>query len=456
MTIEIRPAAVRNQISEKARMLNELQSAIVDARNAVNWFCSAGGEFSGSGYAAAQEHMIAYVDYLNTIEACINKVRDADDFVSNALGVFGGESVVSEQEWLDKQQEAKQGAADCWNNATQYQQDYLTYGYSEAYMGCVSSAWEWESRESYAGQRLSDIYSYCERTNGAHNSSDLGTLYDAVRAGSAAFAASCGYDAETHAWGVIDSSWYTDEVRVVASQDLALRSSCGNVQPVAISNPITDAISDWWAANGTDISNYLKVGFAVAGMLAGAVMIASGVGAPAGAAVLAYAAGGIGLTYGFLDLLDGLNGLDDGTEHNWRSGFSRSVATAFGADPDVVEAGVNIIGFAGNLANAGGLVRNGAALVNSGKALNAFNETASATTVVRKGFEASAITNGCGAAGVGEVALQSKMISNAFEFSDSVEGVASVSKAFMDGAFGDRREGGSYAGAAFVAAGYDS
>ena len=357
MTIEIRPAAVRNQISEKERLLGKMLDSIDSARSAIAAFCDAGGAFSGDGYAAAQSHFAEYLKYLNTLELCITRVIGVDGRISGALGVFGDMSVVSEQEWLDAQQSAQHSAAECWKQATYYQWNYIQYGYSEAYDGCISDARKFESDASYAGKMLSDIYSYCRQTDNAHDGDDLPSLCDAVAAGSAAFAKSCSYDIGTHTWGAIDSSWYSDEVNAIIAEDYYLQLSCGNCQPVAISDPVTNAISDWWAENGTDITNRLKVGFAFAGMIFGAVMIASGVGAPAGVAVEAAVLGGLGFKYSFLDLLDGYNGLANGENYDWRTEFSRGVAETFGVNPDIVEAGVDAVGLASLAGSVLGLPR---------------------------------------------------------------------------------------------------
>lgn len=240
MTIEIRPAAVRAQINEKRLLLNRMTIAASAIRSAVTNFCAA-QEFSGDAYTVAQEHIAKYLDYLDVFEACIEKARAADDKILDALGSFGGMSVVSEQEWLDRKRQAEWWAASCWGRSSYYLQDYLEYGYSKAYSNCVDQAQEWEDRAGRAGEMLSKIYSYCGQTNNAHGGDDLSALYDAVRAGSAAFANSCNYNAETHVWGKIDSSWYSD-VRTIAYEDYYLRLACGNTQPLAIHNAESDGI----------------------------------------------------------------------------------------------------------------------------------------------------------------------------------------------------------------------
>ena len=240
MTIEIRPAAVRNQISEKKRLLNRMAIAASVIRSAVTNFCAA-QEFSGDAYTVAREHMAKYLNYLDVFEACIEKVRAADNQIRDALGAFGGMSVVSEQEWLDSKRQAKWWAMSCWSRSSYYLQNYLEYGYSEAYSNCVDRAREWEGRADRAEEMLSKIRSYREQTDNVHGGDDLSALYDAVRAGSAAFVASCTYDAETHVWGKVDSSWY-DDTRIIACQDYYLRLACGNTQPLAIHDAESDGI----------------------------------------------------------------------------------------------------------------------------------------------------------------------------------------------------------------------
>lgn len=187
-------------------MLEELVTGVLSAVSNVYGFASE-TSLSGVGWESAKERIYNYAALFSGIAVAAKRVSQIDARISSALsGYFGGCDRVSEQEWLDKKEEALARAS--------YMQDLLdasradqnsSWYITSSYEGAVRLAME---DASFAGDMLSKIYSYCAETNNAYGT-DLSNLFSLIRRGCAAFAIP-GFNAHTGKWNAVDQSWRAD------------------------------------------------------------------------------------------------------------------------------------------------------------------------------------------------------------------------------------------------------
>ena len=397
MTIEIRPAAVRQQIAEKSRQMDAMAKALNGAHGKVDHFCSTDSNLKGAGFDAARSHMGQYKDFCLAAHECIEMTRHADQQVTSALGVFGGMGRVSEQEYLDKQRDAQQQASSFRSqaNSIDWNRDIFDLDAMYRSWSLRWAARSWQRNADEAGRMLSKIYSYCEQTNGLYGG-DLGKLANAVQAGAQSFA-SCSFDAATGAWGKFDSSWKSDEVQAIIEDnlDVLLFKGYGDVDRALLVDPVvsgvsswwedtTDAVADWWNDpdnsfarwwddNSTTIENVGKVVFGVAGCVGAVAMIATGVGAPAGIAAI------IGLTSGLADVGTGIAGLATGENIEWQEKTGGKIASALGFDEEAGVFAVETMTTLASLYNISKLPQNAGKLVGSAGKL--FGSAEAAETV---------------------------------------------------------------------------
>lgn len=469
MGIEIRPVAVQGQLDEKFKTLSSMLDSINQVKGVLSGFSQSGSLLSGDGYDAARAHMGQYEKLLDTLEESVRLVREADTNVKGALNDFGGAARVSEDEWRDKKDDAEKqissaqekianlkvryanlqsqvsASTDKASNQTHLTElSSITYGIA-AQNGNLRT---WQANANEAGEMLSKIYAYCEKTNGAYE----GTLQDAtaMAANGAAQFASCSFGITDGkpSWGVIDeSSWFSQEIYDAGSYVFD-KKGFGEVCDLVIANPTVDsmvalagdAILDWWDENGWWVSGAVKVGFGLFGIAAGILMCASGVGAPAGAAVLAYVAGGTGILYSVLDTADGVRGLYDGKEYDWQKDFSRSVATAFGADPDAVEMGVKGFGLLADAVNVGRLPANIGSFVDSSKALASLPKVGDSAEFLRAGFGNGSSTGLYSEIKNARAAVGTKLVDDAENCVEGVNSASNIIEETLDEASSRRKD----------------
>lgn len=451
MTIEIRPAAVRAQLAQKAALLDAIGNAASDAYGKVGWFCGTGGVLTGEGYEAARVHMGQYKDFCLKVHECVEMTREADLKVAGALGRFGTASVVSESEWLEKKRFAEQQAAHCRSEASRLEAQPPSPGSSLAAMPARLSASIWDTQAEYAARMLSDIYSYCAETDGLYEG-DLGKLTDAVRAGASAFA-SCSFDASTGRWGEIDYSWTSDEIEAIAARnmDKLLFKGYGEVDRALILDPVADSVGKWWEENGTTVKNVGKVVFGIAGVVGSVALIASGVGAPAGVAAM------LGIVGGSMDAATGLAGLAEGKEVDWEKEVGRGVASAFGGDPEKAEFAIEAVTTIVSVYSISKLPSSAGKLIDAAKGINGLGKVAKATDSFKGGFEAvdatADVIKSAPPLG-GKFEAVNAFVRDACDFGDSVEGAVDIAEKGLDALSEQRKARRSgYAGNELAAVG---
>ena len=451
MTIEIRPAAVRAQLAQKAALLSAIGNAASDAYGKVGWFCGTGGVLAGEGYEAARVHMGQYKNFCLKVHECVEMTREADLKVAGALGRFGAASVVSESEWLEKKRFAEQQAARCRSEASRLEAQPAFPGSSLAAMSARLSASIWDTQAEYAARMLSDIYSYCAETDGLYGG-DLGKLADAVRAGASAFA-SCGFDASTGKWGEIDYSWTSDEIEAIAARNLdkLLFKGYGEVDRALILDPVADSVGKWWEGNGTTVKNVGKVVFGIAGVVGSVALMASGVGAPAGIAAM------LGIVGGSMDVGSGLAGLAEGKEVDWGKEVGRGVASALGGDPEKVEFAIEAVTTVSSVCSISKLPSSAGKLIDSAKGLDGLGKVAKATDSLKEGFEAADATADVIRSAPlfeGKAAAVNLLVKDACDFVDDVGGAVDIAEKGLDALSEYRKARRSgYAGNEFAAVG---
>lgn len=478
MTIEIRPAAVRSQISQKSNRMDIMVRSLNNSYNKVEQFCSADGSLTGAGFNAAREHMGQYRDFCLAAHECIEMTRRADQQVVGALGTFGWMSRVSEQEWLEKQRQAEQQVSSLRSQAAETERNREWFDLAAAYYARAlrGLAFAWQIDADHAGRMLSKIYSYCEQTNGLYGG-DLGTLTNAVNAGAQAFA-SCGFDAATHTWGKLDSSWKSDEVQAIIEDnlDVLLLKGYGDIDQALLIDPVastvsnwwedtTDAVADWWNDpdnsfarwwddNSTTIENVGNVVFGVVGVVGGIAAIACGGG------VVAAGIAGIGVLCGLADAGSGLAGLLMNDEVNWEEMLGKGVARTLGLDEEtgvLVANGVSTAVALFNVkklpANAGKLVKSFEGLSDLEKPLKKAGTLASSVGQFEKRsavFEMAPVFDG-------KAAKTTEFVSDLCETADGVKNVVDLPGNAFDFVSGlGKKEGDAvnYANAASAAGGY--
>ncbi len=201
---------------------------------------------------------------------------------------------------------------------------------------------------------------------------------------------------------------------------------------MALDNPVAGPIAGWWEENGTWATNVGKVAFGAVGVAGAIAMIASGVGAPGGVAVLAGVAGTFGLTYGLLDVGTGLGGLATGKELDWESGLAGGIADAAGADRGAVEAGVKGFGTAVSLVNVAKLPANAGRLLDSAGDLADLRKSAKAAESAAPGFESAYVTGVSDMARISKVKLKKKVAQDALDLAGDLEDPFDLATSAMD------------------------
>ena len=289
----------------------------------------------------------------------------------------------------------------------------------------------WRRQANEAGRMLSRIYSYCKATNGAHEGRV--EQINAMAAAGAARFAGCGFSVSggTVSWDPIDEgSWFNRGVYDSCAP--FIERVYGDVSRMVLDNPVADSIADWWEENGTWVTNVGKIAFGVVGVAGAIAMIASGVGAPGGVAVLAGIAGTFGLTYSLLDVGTGLGGLVTGKEFDWESGLAGGIADAVGADRGAVEAGVKGFGTAVSLVNVAKLPANAGRLLNSAGDLADLSKSTKSVETAVEGFDSAYVTGVSDMARLSKVKLKKKVAQDALDLAGDLEDSFDLTTSAMD------------------------
>lgn len=279
MSIEIRPASVREQIQQKARVIAECQSKLPLIAGEINGFCSS-GRLEGEAYGAAKGHMQQYVGLVKMFHVAAELTRRADNRVLAALDRFGGASVVSEQEWIQKKKDANDllsslnGRLESLRNQPlSPSTGFMAASLQASMAGCRRQA-------SYAEDMLSKIYSYCAETNSLYEG-ELHDLSVAVASGVRAFS-DCEFDSRTGEWGFLDKSWMSAFAIVEKNRDILLFQGYGDVEKAVFVDPWLNPIKEWVSGVLSEYGNEIQ--FVIGGVcvLVGLGLMGTAVGAPAG------------------------------------------------------------------------------------------------------------------------------------------------------------------------------
>ena len=426
MSIEIRPNAVTAQTNDKFKELSSMLGTIESVRAALNGFADSGAVLSGAGYDAARSHMAQYDRLLNTLEASVRAVRDADTKVRAELGVFGCDRV-SEREWKDGKTRALRRARMLRAQADALAQSAppTAAGLECEMMALARSEQAARHNADHAGHMLSLIYSYCEKTNGLYEGAveQIGKM---AAAGVSSFA-NCRFSVANGVgvWEPIDESLWFDQGVYDSCAYAMKKKGFGEVCDLVFASPTVTAIERWWDENAVLISNLKKITFAVIDFAIGSAMIASGVGIPLGIALWVYSAA---------DFTSGSVGLIDGEDYDWEAAFSREAALLTGANPDAVEGGVKTVGAGIHFVGAAGIFATAGRLIDSVGSLRKLSETVEVEEIFSGAIEAASAVKSSGAS----VALTEKRaalvekiradalnivegLGDAFDFSKDVE-----------------------------------
>ena len=451
MTIEIRPAAVRDQIAQKSALLDEISGAVNGAHGKVDWFCGSGGVLAGEGYEAARIHMGQYKNFCLKVAECVEMTREADSRVLSALGRFGGMSVVSEREWLEKRNSAQRQASRCRSEANRLAAQPFSPDAAFGAMCARFSAVMWQNQAEFASRKLSDIYSYCAETNGLYEG-DFGKLTDAVRAGASAFT-SCRFDSATGKWASIDYSWTNDEIEGIAAGNLnrLLFKGYGEAWQVLYIDPALDWAAGVWEENEDWIASVGQVVIGVASIVGAVAALAAGGGVVVGAAAL------LGFSSGMLDVSAGTAGLVKGEKVEWEEDLGRGIASVSGGDPDKAAFGVSVGTTVVSLVNIKKIPLRAGKLAESGKEVDGLSKAMKLTDsfdAVKERYEAIDLATRKMPLLKDESVKRAEFINNLCEMVDSVDGGVDISEKVLDAIKESRKEKGSgNANNAAVAAG---
>lgn len=475
MGIEIRPVAVQGQLDEKFKTLSTMLDSIDKIKAVLDGFSQSGSLLSGDGYDAARAHMGQYEKLLDTLEESVRLVREADTNVKGALNDFGGAARVSEDEWRDKKDDAEKRISLAQEKIRNFEADLSSVQSrisssteksketTQAQLSELSSVMyglssqksllpQLQANANEAGEMLSRIYAYCEKTNGAYE----GTLQDvsAMAASGAAQFASCGFSVidGKPSWDVIDeSSWFNQGIYDAGSYVFD-KKGFGEICDVVMADPTVDAILDWWEKDGINLFWNLvdNLGVIVSGALSIAEAIplcASGVGAPLGLWFI---------TVGLLDVTSGTAGMLAGKKYEWREDMAKTLSSRYGTDRIFTELVVEVststspIGLAKAPKDIGHLVDLVSDLKSFSKGVDAFPNAGFYGKPSKTGTDLPATD-----VGAVEVEKKKALAKKAFDVAGDIKDIGELTGmvAGKIHEMKERREDGGYAEFAFAAAG---
>ncbi len=212
--IQIRPAAVQKQITEKTSSMKSLSEECERLQEAARSFAK-NESLQGAGWEAAKARVGAYDKLFSAIIYAYGLISTGDDTVFNALNSrFGSLEAANEEEWLQMQREAQalyDAAEKDFNDA--YDPSHTSTDQSTKLQDASERMGTNREKLDKAGAMLSKIYSYCEETNHVYEGDELSGYRDAIAHGVSALAGST-FDPTTSSWHDWDDGW-TDELNHV-------------------------------------------------------------------------------------------------------------------------------------------------------------------------------------------------------------------------------------------------
>ncbi len=213
--IQIRPAAVQKQITEKTSSMKSLSEECERLQEAARSFAK-NESLQGAGWEAAKARVGAYDKLFSAIIYAYGLISTGDDTVFNALNSrFGSLEAANEEEWLQMQREAQalyDAAEKDFNDA--YDPSHTSTDQSTKLQDASERMGTNREKLDKAGAMLSKIYSYCEETNHVYEGDELSGYRDAIAHGVSALTGST-FDPTTSSWHDWDDGW-TDELNHAA------------------------------------------------------------------------------------------------------------------------------------------------------------------------------------------------------------------------------------------------
>lgn len=213
--IQIRPAAVQKQITEKTSSMKSLSEECERLQEAARSFAK-NESLQGAGWEAAKARVGAYDKLFSAIIYAYGLISMGDSTVFNALNSrFGSLEAANEEEWLQMQSEAQalyDAAEQDFNDA--YDPNNASADNAATLQAASKSMADNQEKLDKAGAMLSKIYSYCEETNHVYEGDELSGYRDAITHGVSALTGST-FDPATSSWHDWDDGW-TDELNHAA------------------------------------------------------------------------------------------------------------------------------------------------------------------------------------------------------------------------------------------------
>lgn len=205
MGLEIRPAAVINQIEEKHRMLNALYEEIGSRQESASKFAS-DPFLQGAGFDAARERVAGHAIIFAAIKVSIDRTIQIDTQVSGSLSsYFGGCAEVSEDRWLAELSEADRYYNNLETSLDRYRRTAVIPDQSHV-LSMQMAMGAAQKQRDFAKSMLAKIHAYNNETSGLYEGG-LADLNASITKGCDAFSLA-GFNGAAGRWKPLDTSWF--------------------------------------------------------------------------------------------------------------------------------------------------------------------------------------------------------------------------------------------------------
>ena len=210
MSIELRPAAVKSMLDEKAWKFDKMKETFTQSVQAMYQFVY-DDTLKGAAYDAAKERFACHIQTIEAFELWVDRSKQIDSSFKRIIErTWGGMAEVSETYWLDqrarcsskityfkdKAERAERSALD----PTQVV-DAIRGPYYRMQVSAYENAW------NIANDFLNKIYQYCNETNNIYNDADLNALDTSIGQAISAFN-NAKFNPETKTWAKMDTSCF--------------------------------------------------------------------------------------------------------------------------------------------------------------------------------------------------------------------------------------------------------
>ena len=210
MSIELRPAAVKAMLDEKARKFDKMKETFTRSKQAMYQFIY-DDTLKGAAYDAAKERFACHIQTIEAFELWVDRSKQIDSrFKSIIEGTWGGMTQVSESYWLNQRDRCSNKISYFENKAEQAERnaqdptkivDTIRWPYYRMQVAAYQNAW------NIANDFLNKIYQYCNETNNLYNDADLNALDVSIGQAISAFN-NAKFNPETKTWAKMDTSCF--------------------------------------------------------------------------------------------------------------------------------------------------------------------------------------------------------------------------------------------------------